>query len=125
MISVLVDKQSNYPVNARKLKSRVKSFFIKEGIVSDAFVSIALVNEKKMLEISRKFLKDNKLHNVLSFTEEEKSFVYPPGKIYLGEIVVCFQKALMEAKDEEKLIDDKVYELVEHGSLHLLGKHHE
>lgn len=125
MISVLVDKQSNYPVNTRNLKSRVKSFFIKEGIVSDAFVSIALVNEKKMLEISRKYLKDNKLHNVLSFTEEEKGFVYPPGKIYLGEILVCFQKALAEAKDEEKLIDDKVYELVEHGSMHLLGKHHE
>ena len=42
----------------------------------------------------------------------------------LGEIVVCFPVALKEAKIENKLIEEKVLELVGHSGLHLLGIHH-
>jgi ssRNA-specific RNase YbeY (16S rRNA maturation enzyme) len=45
--------------------------------------------------------------------------------LHLGEIVVCYPKVVEEAKNEDVLIDDKVYELVEHGAFHLLGIHHE
>lgn len=127
MISVAVFKQSNYPVSAPKIKEFLRDFFGKRGIVSSAEVSVSLVGEKKMLEVGRKYLKDGKLHNVLSFTTEETDtkFVYPPGKVYLGEIIVCFPKALEEAKMENKLIEEKVLELIEHSALHLLGIHHE
>jgi rRNA maturation RNase YbeY len=81
-----------------------------------------------MLEIGAKYLKDKKLHNVLSFVpgEVKKNFVYPPdGIIHLGEIIVCYPVAVMESGVENVLIDQRVYELVEHGALHLLGIHHE
>ena len=128
MIKVNVSKQSNYPVKSSLIKNRLKSFLTKEGIVSDCEVSVAIVGESKMLELSKKHLKDKLLHNVLSFTESELkgSFIYPPdGKIYLGDIIVCYPKVVEEAKEEETLIDTRVYELVEHGAMHLLGKHHE
>lgn len=128
MIKVNIIKESNFPVSTPKIKGRLKEFLTKNGIVSDCLVSVALVGPKRMLELSKKYLKDNKIHNVLSFTESEVAgkFIYPPdGKIYLGEIIVCYQKVLEEAKMEGKLIDEKVYELVEHGALHLLGKHHD
>ncbi len=128
MIKVLISKQGNFPVRVSAIKKKLVSFLTKSGIVSDAEVSIAIVNEKKMLEVGKKYLDDKKLHNVLSFTTSEvgDSFRYPPdGKIYLGEIVVCFPVALLEAKRENVLIDEKVYELIEHGATHLLGIHHE
>lgn len=127
MIKVSVTKQSNYPVKSTEIKKKLSSFFIERGIVSDAEVSVALVSEKKMLELGKKYLKDKKLHNVLSFTpgEAKEPFEYPPnGIIQLGEIVVCFQEAVREAKEENVLIDERVYELVEHGAMHLLGIHH-
>lgn len=126
MVKVSVVKQSNYPVGAAKIKRKLADFLGKKGIVSDAEVSVAIVGDKKMMDVGRKYLKDKKLHNVLSFTPTEaKGFVYPPdGLIHLGEIVVCYPEALKEAKEENVLIDEKVYELVEHGSLHLLGIHH-
>ena len=31
---------------------------------------------------------------------------------------------LLRLKKENKLIDEKVYELIEHGALHLMGMHH-
>lgn len=126
MVKVFVTKQSNYPVKTPVIKKKLASFLESQGIVSDAEVSIAIVGEAKMMELGKKHLKDKKLHNVLSFTPSEvKGFVYPPdGLIHLGEVVVCYPVALSEAKMESVLIDDKVYELVEHGTLHLLGIHH-
>lgn len=126
MLKVNVTKQSSYPVSSPKLKKRLQEFFQKNGIVSDADVSIALVGEAKMLDIGKRYLKDKKLHNVFSFTPDEvKNFVYPPdGVIHLGEIMVCYPVAFREAKDEGIGIEEKVFELVEHAGLHLLGIHH-
>ncbi|MCX6705807.1 MAG: rRNA maturation RNase YbeY [Candidatus Woesebacteria bacterium] len=128
MITVNVSKQSNFPVKSSLIKKRLREFLVKEGIVSDCVVSVAVVGEEKMLEIGKKHLKDKLLHNVLSFTESEikGDFIYPPdGKIYLGDIIICYPKVLEEAKEEGTLIDEKACDLVEHGALHLLGKHHE
>lgn len=128
MIKVSVTKQSNYPVSVTKIRKKLSEFLTKRGIVSNAEVSIAIVGEKRMMELVNKYLKDKKLHNVLSFVpgEIKGGFNYPPdGVIHLGEIIVCYPEALHEAKEENLLIDDRVYELVEHGAMHLLGVHHE
>jgi rRNA maturation RNase YbeY len=127
MIRVSVTKQSNYPVNATVIKKKLAAFFTGQGIVSDAEVSVAIVGEAKMKQVVGKYLKDGKLHNVLSFTPSEvKNFVLPPdGLIHLGEIIVCYPVAVKEASMENILTGDKVYELIEHGAMHLLGFHHE
>jgi len=128
MIKVYVNKQTSYPIKTPKIKKVVRDFLKKKGIISDTEISIAFVGKSKMMELGKKYLKDNILHNVLSFTESEvgQKFIYPPEKsIHLGEVVVCFPKALDEAKKEQKLIENKVIELVLHGLEHLLGHHHE
>lgn len=128
MIRVSITKQSNFPVSSAALKNRLKDFLTKKGLVSDSNVSVALVSEKKMLDLGQKYLKDNKVHNVLTFVSEETrgKFAYPPdGAIRLGEIIVCYPKAVEEAKRENKLIENKIVELIEHGAEHLLGMHHE
>jgi probable rRNA maturation factor len=133
MVKVSVIKQSNYPVGTTVIKKRLAAFLLKQGIVSTAEVSVAIVGEAKMMDFGNKYLKDHKLHNVLSFTPTETSslngtkvnFVYPPdGLIHLGEIVVCYPLAVKEAGEEDVLTNDRVCELVEHGALHLLGIHH-
>jgi rRNA maturation RNase YbeY len=127
MIKVFVSKQSNYPVGASIIKKRLSAFLQKQGIVSPAEVSVAIVGEKKMMEIGNRYLKDKKLHNVLSFTPSETriNFVFPSdGIIHLGEIVVCYPLAVKESGEENVLINDRICELVEHGALHLLGIHH-
>lgn len=128
MISVLVNKQGNYPIKVKKVKDFLKVFFTDNGIVSDAYVSVAIVSERKMLAIGSKYLKDHKVHNVLSFNESEAKLSIPAsesGKIYLGEIIVCYPKVFSEAVAEDKTIEDKLLELVEHSGWHLMGKHHE
>jgi probable rRNA maturation factor len=129
MIKVYVKKQSNHAFNTPKIKRNLKKFLTNEGIVSDADVSLTIVNEKKMKQLSRMYLGEKEsLHNVLSFTYSEVShkFVDPPDNIlHLGEIIVCYPVAIDEAKKEGKLVDDKIWELVKHGAKHLMGHHHD
>lgn len=130
MIRVNVKKQSNYPIDTPALKKRISEFLKGRGIVSDAEVSVAIVGEKRMKDLAKKYLKEKPvtLHSFLSFSfvEEEEKFVYPPdGKIRLGEVILCFPKVKEEAKKEGKLMDEKAGELAEHGALHLLGIHHD
>lgn len=128
MIKVYVKKQSNYPVTSSKLKERVKKLLKEKGIVSDSILTIAIVGKKKMRELAKTYLEEEKgEHTVLSFpyVEGKDEFVYPDDKlIRLGEIVICFPLAFEEAKKEGKRIDEKVGELAEHGALHLIGIHH-
>lgn len=126
MIKIYVKKQSNYPVSTPELKKHLRDFLKDKGIVSDTQVSVALVGERQMLDLAKKYLEDNRVHNVLSFPADEVKgkFVYPPdGVIRLGEIVICYPRAFEEAKKEGKGIDEKVVELVEHGAMHLMGIH--
>lgn len=129
MIKVYVKKTSTYPVSATLIKRKLKKFFSDNGIVSDSMVSVALVSKPKMKDLSRRYLGEkDALHNVLSFPagESKGEFIFPEkAQIDLGEIVVCYPVAVEEAKTEDKLIEDKIIELIEHGAMHLLGKHHE
>lgn len=128
MIKVIVTKDVICPVSVVKIKKELIKLLESEGIRSDALVEVAIVGEAKMNSLGRKYLKDKKLHNVLSFpwSEAKVTFATPPdGLIRLGEIVVCASVAKKEASDEGVLLEEKVIELVNHGALHLLGKHHD
>ena len=129
MIKVNVYKQSNYPISSVKVKKVLRDFLSSRGIASDSEVGLSFVGKKKMLELAEEHLneKDNPPHNVLSFLPEEKKrkFVYPPdGVIHLGDIIICYPVVFEEAKVERIFVEEKVFELVEHGALHLLGEHH-
>ncbi len=127
MISVSVYKQSNYPVSSKKVKDVVKKTLIENGIVSDTNVDIAIVGREKMDELNKKYYKDEVYeHPIFTFPEvQSEDFNFPPDdKIHLGQIVISYPMALETAKEKNKLIDEVVCELVEHGSLHLLGIHH-
>ncbi|MBL7036287.1 rRNA maturation RNAse YbeY [Candidatus Microgenomates bacterium] len=127
MVTVYVSKQNPYPVSAVKIKKFIQNFFQKEGIVSDSFVSVALVGKEKMKSLAKKYYPtDNKVHNVFSFVESESvGFVNPKGVgINLGEIVICYPVAVTEASKEGILVEERVLELLGHAGEHLLGRHH-
>lgn len=128
MVKINVSKQSSYPVSGVNVRKFLQFFFKDHGIVSDATAHVSFVGEEKMKELGKKYYrKDTKTHSVFSFVASEaKGFKNPPtGELDLGEIVVCFPVVLKEAKMENKLIEEKVLELVGHSALHLLGIHHE
>lgn len=129
MFRILVTRQSRYPVDTKALRDKAKKHLSGHGVVS-AEVSIALVGRSKMRELSGKFMGEEKgMHEVLSFPAAESTGErfpeHPAGILQLGDIVVCYPEAQRIAIRRSRMMDDVIWELVEHGLSHLLGMHHE
>lgn len=128
-VKVLIFVESRYKINRKRVKSVVESVIKKNEISSPIEVSVAVVGDRKMRELSKKYKGDDKTHDVLSFSQTEdkngRQFQSSDDVLRLGDIVLSYPEVIREASAEEKFVDDKVDELVEHGLLHLLGVHHE
>lgn len=91
---------------------------------------MSIVGDRLMKDLNRKYRNIDETTDVLSFpmTEEvkDKPFVEPPDNVLrLGDIIISYPGAREDAGEENKLVDDKIDELVEHSMLHLLGQHHD
>ena len=125
-IIVAIFVESRYKINRKKIKQVVAKVMAKNQIAGPVEVSVAVVGDRKMRELSKKYKGDDKTHNVLSFSQTDGESVNASGDLLrLGDIVISFPEVIREASEEEKFVDDKVDELVEHGLMHLLGIHHE
>ncbi len=124
-INVLIFVESRYKVNRKRIKETVKNALKDYQVASDVEISIAIVGDRKMRKLNKKYRNLDKTTNVLSFsTSEGGTSVMPQDKLRLGDIVVSFPQVIREAADEGMLVDDKIAELVEYGLMHLLGLHH-
>lgn len=124
-IKVLIYVESRYKVNRKKIKSAVSQVCATNGITSQVEISVAIVGDRKMKKLNKKYRDKDGTTNVLSFplVEGEESKL-PLGVNHLGDIVISYPVVIKEAAKEEMLVDEKVDELVRHGTKHLLGLHH-
>jgi len=84
-------------------------------------VSFAIVNDEKMNELNEKYRGRVGSTDVLSFEIKESE---EDGVFLLGEVVVDKNKAKEQAEELGHSYEEEVADLVRHGVLHLLGKHH-
>ncbi len=119
--------ESRYKVDRKRIKSAISGLLSKHNVSSRAEVSVAIVGDRKMRELSKKYKGEDKTRNILSFSlAEGESTVLPKSDILmLGDIVLSYPQVISDASRDEMLVDDKVDELVVHGLEHLLGLHHE
>lgn len=125
-VSVPIFVESRYKINRKRIKHTVEKVIDANGVTGPVEVSIAIVGDRKMRTLSKKYKGEDKTRNILSFSlSEGESIRMPSDKLRLGDIVLSFPQVINDSVRDETLIDDKVDELVEHGLLHLLGVNHE
>lgn len=125
-LKVLIFVESRYKVNRKRVRTSIANLLDQQGINSPVEVSIAIVGDRKMRELSRKYKGEDRTRNILSFSQNEgEKMEVPAGVMRLGDIVLSYPIVLLEAARDEMLVDDKIDELVVHGMHHLLGIHHE
>jgi probable rRNA maturation factor len=90
--------------------------------LENIFINVSFVKDAQMLELNSKYKNKNYPTDVLSFNINEKM---DDGKYYLGDIVVNIEQAQRQAGEYGNDLRHEIAELVEHGTLHLLGVHHE
>src|SRR5260221_13201193 len=125
-ITTLLFVESRYKVNRKRIKKTVEDVLTKQNLTGPVEVSIAIVGDRKMRELSKKYKGEDKTRNILSFSlSEGEPIVLPTDKLRLGDIIISYPVVIQEEAKFEKMVDDRVAELVEHGLMHLLGIHHE
>ena len=126
MIKVLIQTDSRYPVDRKRIREKVKQVLQSKGVTSDTEVSLLFVGDRKMKELNRKYRGKDETTDVLSFVQEEGEIDFPRSKsLSLGDVIVSFPQVRKQAAQYNVLLDEEIDKLVEHGLLHLLGIHHE
>lgn len=125
-IKVSIFSESRYKVNRKKIAAAIKKILQEQAVSGGVGISVAVVGDRKMRALNKKYRQKDATTNVLSFSQTEGENTVPPTNILdLGDVVISYPQVIKEAVEEEVLVDDKVDELVSHGVLHLLGIHHE
>jgi len=92
-------------------------------------IGIALVNAPYMRRLNQKYRQQDKVSNVLSFVyrEIQDPNCLTPGeeKNYLGDVYICHEKVMQQARAEKREPQEVFTKLLIHGILHLFGFHHE
>ncbi len=125
-LKILIYVESRYKVNRKKIKAAVASVLEENQVKSSVEVSIAIVGDRKMTKLNKKYRNKEGTANILSFplAEGEQTHL-PTDVIRLGDIVISYPMVIKEASEQEMLVDERVDELVQHGMLHLMGLHHD
>ena len=150
MVNVLIKTDTRYPVNRKTVRRAVFDTFKKFKIDAGFEVSVIVVGARKMKKLTDDFLGDFQKHQILTFALNEESktrilkgadandydsssslsaksqgFVNPPdGILRLGDVVLCWPEVLISASEDDMMVDEEVYDLVCHGTEHLLGYGH-
>ncbi|NBX68622.1 MAG: rRNA maturation RNase YbeY [Proteobacteria bacterium] len=94
--------------------------------VSEGNITIAVVSSKKIQNLNFKYRKKNKPTDVLSFSRMETSpDFFPAVKSDLGDVLICWQVAKKQAREDKVTIREELSRLTIHGVLHLFGYDHE
>ncbi len=125
-VKVLIYVESRYKVSRKRIKSAINFVLEEQNIQSPIEVSVAIIGDRKMRALNKKYRDKDKTTNILSFplTEGEQTKL-PTDITRLGDIIISYPEVVRESAEQELLIDDRVEELIQHGMLHLLGLHHE
>ena len=125
-VSVPIFVESRYKVNRKRIQSTIAGLLKKQEIRGPVEVSVAIIGNRKMRTLSKKYKNEDKTRDILAFslTEGESSFL-PEDVLRLGDLVISYPEIIKQASAEEMLVDEKIDELLEHGLDHLLGIHNE
>jgi len=90
-------------------------------------VAIVITDDEGIRELNRDFLGNDEPTDVLAFSakEEAEGFVAAPEvDDYLGDVIVSYPRAAVQAKEAGHPTQQEIALLVIHGLLHLLGYDH-
>jgi len=110
---------TKYPTAALRMIAETLLRALKQ---SRAELSIALVGDREMRPLNRRYRKKKKTTDVLSFFVKDQPLF---GAKILGDVVISVEQARRQAKARGKTLKSEMATLLIHGMLHLLGYDHE
>ena len=113
MISI-TNRQKHVPIDRRRMRRAVQAI-VREAGITDAQISVAVVDDRTIAALHQEFLDDPEPTDVLSFVLERS-----PQRLE-GEVVVSAETAAANAPRYGNAPEDELLLYAIHGTLHLVG----
>lgn len=136
MVNIVIASDPRYKVNKSVIQLAVLNVLQQHKVSGKVEIEVNVVGDRKMHELNRKYRGIDHPTDVLSFALEDPfpqglhlpkiGFIAAPDKVLrLGSIVVSYPQAIEDAASDGIPVEEEIIFLVEHGTTHLLGIHHD
>jgi len=113
-----INNLTSYPIDKKFLR-KISGKILKKEHIKDRLekkdLSVALVGQKRIKELNKRYRKKDRPTDVLAFKDNEN----------LGEIIICLAEVRKNAKKFSSSFKKELARVLIHGVLHLLGYDHE
>ena len=119
----IIDEVNSNLNEIKSLKNFVE-FCLKYLKLNNVIFNIIIVDKEKIQTLNKTYRNIDKVTDVISFAlEDDTSFIKTEFRV-LGDIYICLDKAIDQAKEYGHSLEREISFLTIHGLLHLLGYDH-
>lgn len=125
-MEILYNNETKYDVNFDLIKQTVKHSLEYEHFTLNTEISITIVSLEDIHQINLQHRGIDRPTDVLSFPliDFNKEEIDEDSKIFLGDIVICYEKVLSQSQDYGHSVERELAFLTAHSMLHLMGYDH-
>jgi probable rRNA maturation factor len=132
-INVLIEEGVEVETDPEWLQKVVEKTLQAENAPPSVEISLVITGQERIRELNRQYRGKDQPTDVLSFSmseqkedEEPAAFIGPPdGLLHLGEVIISYPQAVIQAQERNHSIKKEMAILTVHGVLHILGYDHE
>ena len=126
-------KESWWKPGQTGCKESLEKTLLAENVPTTIEISLMITGQEQIQALNRDYRGKDQPTDVLSFalqenkeSEDAQAFIGPPdGLLHLGEIIISYPQAEVQASERGHSVKKELAELIIHGILHILGYDHE
>ena len=132
-INVLIEEGIEVGLDPDWMQRVIETVLTAENVPPNVEISLLITGQERIQELNREYRGKDQPTDVLSFSMSEQkdedepvAFIGPPdGLIHLGEVIISYPQALLQAEESQHSIKKELAALIVHGVLHIQGYDHE
>jgi probable rRNA maturation factor len=132
-INVLIEDEIKVETGADWLQNILEKTLMAENVPPAVEISLVITGQEQIQALNRDYRGKDRPTDVLSFAmqetkegEEPEAFIGPPdGLLHLGEVIISYPQAVLQAAERGHSVKNEIAILIVHGVLHILGYDHE
>jgi probable rRNA maturation factor len=132
-INVLIEEGIEVEPDTEWLQGIIEKTLASENVRTAVEISLLMTGQDRIRELNREYRGKDGPTDVLSFSMSEQpqevedtAFIVPPdGLLHLGEVIVSYPQAVIQAQEHGHSVKRELAILIVHGVLHILGYDHD
>jgi probable rRNA maturation factor len=128
-INVLIEEGFRDCLESQWLRILAEQVLTLQEAGAEVELGLVITGQERVQALNRSYRGKDAPTDVLAFSTlpgAGEPFVTPPdGRLHLGEVIVSYPQAVIQAGEEGHSIKKEIATLITHGILHLLGFDHE